>query len=460
MFDFVRKIFLGLFKKTPSGKADDAFLSELNSIEIPDSINFNEVMDSITLFKYKGRFYQQDNRVFLKTVLLMLSFSKGKIYFTDKVFYIDNPKFIKDNYGVLLNKLNKQKKCLLEITNASFSFSYDIVFVNPSNGNFVSPPSYNCIAKIPASYVASLPRFDMTSFDVDIVYTYVDSRYPGWINDWRRVFGNKDVDLRRYASHDELKYSLRSINQYLPWVRNIYIVSNCQPPQWLNTKGDRIFWVMHDSIMDPEFLPTFNSHAIESCIHKIPNLAEHFIYFNDDVFVNRIKHKADFFLYSGMSIMFHENYDWAFWDSLPVEDVPGYKDAIFNAQNLIFSKFGYYPRYLMLHTPHALMKSVCSELESVFPQEYLTTRNSRIRAITDVAPLSFLYPHYSLLLGKSTHVTTSCMNITPLNYQRFLDVPDNFDFFCINDWYDHGDFVKNMTDYLNTKYCCIPEWEK
>lgn len=459
MFDSVSSYFLRLIKKTYFRKTKDAFLIELNKIDIPKSIDFNKVMDSITLFKYKGRFYQQDRRIFLKTVFLMLFFSKCKIYFADKVYCINESKFIKNNYRILLEKLNKQKKCILEITNERFSFSYDIVFVNPSNGNFVSSPRYNCIAKIPADYVTNLQRFDMDNFDVDIVYTYVDSRDPMWNSDWCRVFGNKNIEPKRYESHDELKYSLRSVNQYMPWVRNIYIVSNCQPPKWLNRNSERIFWIRHESILDQDFLPTFNSHVIESSIHKIPDLSENFIYFNDDFFVNKIKHKSDFFLFSGVSIMFRENYDWAFWDNLPVEDVPGYKDAIYNAQNLIFNKFGYYPRYLMHHTPYALLKSVCSEMENIFSKEYFETRNSRIRSITDIAPLSFLYPHYSLLQGKSTHINVSCMNITPLNYRRFMNASDSFEFFCINDWYDHDDFVNNITDYLNTKFYCKPEWE-
>ena len=74
MFDSSRNFILGLIKKTFFRKTKDVFLSELYKIDIPDSIDFNEVMDTITLFKYKGRLYQQDERIFLKTVFLMLFF--------------------------------------------------------------------------------------------------------------------------------------------------------------------------------------------------------------------------------------------------------------------------------------------------------------------------------------------------------------------------------------------------
>ena len=35
-------------------------------------------------------------------------------------------------------------------------------------------------------------------------------------------------------------------------------------------------------LVPPEGLPLFNSHAIEAWLHRIPGLAEQFVYFNDD----------------------------------------------------------------------------------------------------------------------------------------------------------------------------------
>ncbi len=33
-----------------------------------------------------------------------------------------------------------------------------------------------------------------------------------------------------------------------------------------------------------EYLPVFNSQTIETVLHRVPNLAEYFVYFNDDFF--------------------------------------------------------------------------------------------------------------------------------------------------------------------------------
>ena len=54
----------------------------------------------------------------------------------------------------------------------------------------------------------------------------------------------KDVEkeassLRRFTDWDELKYSLRSLEKYAPWVRHVYIVTNGQIPSWLDMENSR-----------------------------------------------------------------------------------------------------------------------------------------------------------------------------------------------------------------------------
>lgn len=57
-------------------------------------------------------------------------------------------------------------------------------------------------------------------------------------------------------------------------------------PEFLVSNHPKLNLVTHDQIIEPDCLPTFNSHAIEINIHKIEGLAEHFVYFNDDTFIN------------------------------------------------------------------------------------------------------------------------------------------------------------------------------
>ena len=44
----------------------------------------------------------------------------------------------------------------------------------------------------------------------------------------------------------ELRYSLRSVEKYAPWIRNIYIVTNGQIPSWLKVDHPRLTIVSHE----------------------------------------------------------------------------------------------------------------------------------------------------------------------------------------------------------------------
>ena len=53
-------------------------------------------------------------------------------------------------------------------------------------------------------------------------------------------FANNRLSNNRYADFDQIKYSLRSIEMYAPWANHIYIVTNGQVPDWLNTGKELI----------------------------------------------------------------------------------------------------------------------------------------------------------------------------------------------------------------------------
>ena len=112
--------------------------------------------------------------------------------------------------------------------------------------------------------------------------------------------------MSRFHSIDELRYSLRSVSRSLPWFRQIHILTNCAPPDWLDVGCTKINWVKHEHIIPPEYLPTFSSHVIESYLHHIPGLTERFVYMNDDVFLTAPKEKGFFFSESGNSRAFLE----------------------------------------------------------------------------------------------------------------------------------------------------------
>jgi len=231
-------------------------------------------------------------------------------------------------------------------------------------------------------------------FDVDLVYTWVDDRDPNW----QRMFAQYAPTNRAAArpalfrSVDELKFSMRSLI-HAPWIRRVFLVTNCAPPQWLNTKHPRLQLISHEDLLPAAACPTFNSHAIEACLHRIPGLAEHFLYLNDDIFFLDATTKADFFLSNGVSRSFLEPYGLVV-KPLPA-DAPDYLLAARNGKELLETRFGASPTQLHRHVPHVLQRSVIEELERAYPTEFHATRHSRFRSPTDLSVPSFLYHHYA-----------------------------------------------------------------
>lgn len=128
--------------------------------------------------------------------------------------------------------------------------------------------------------------------EIDLVYLWVDGNDPAWLakkNACLPAGEQVRADVAgecRYVENDELRYSLRSVERYAPWVRRIYIVTDEQTPPWLDTSNPRVRIVSHREIMPAEILPVFNSTVIELYLPQIPGLAEHFLYANDDMFFN------------------------------------------------------------------------------------------------------------------------------------------------------------------------------
>eukprot|EP01138_Halocafeteria_seosinensis_P008134 gb/GECG01008314.1/.p1 GENE.gb/GECG01008314.1/~~gb/GECG01008314.1/.p1 ORF type:complete len:1154 (+),score=123.58 gb/GECG01008314.1/:1-3462(+) len=111
------------------------------------------------------------------------------------------------------------------------------------------------------------------------------------VNELRR----NPVSSNRYRDNEELRYSLRSLEKYAPWIRHIYIVTNGQVPSWLDLSDLRVSIVSHEEIFpDPSVLPVFSSPSIEAHLHRIPGLSKKFIYFNDDVFLGAPTWPSDF----------------------------------------------------------------------------------------------------------------------------------------------------------------------
>ena len=129
---------------------------------------------------------------------------------------------------------------------------------------------------------------------MDVVITYVNCN-ENFIQEYEK-YVQKELEVERYRSYDTLDLQIKLIRKYLPFVKNIFvIVSNKEQIEGIDT-SDAII-ITHEDIIPSKYLPCFNSCTIEMFFHKIPNLSEEFIYFNDDVFPIDYLKPTDFFIY-------------------------------------------------------------------------------------------------------------------------------------------------------------------
>ncbi|MGK5739150.1 stealth family protein [Micromonospora sp. URMC 103] len=332
------------------------------------------------------------------------------------------------------------------------------------------PATAPATARTRPEFAGRLP--DDVTFPVDVVYTWVDGTDPDWLRRRAEVTGvpyhAESASAARFLSRDELRYSLRSVHLFAPWVRHIYLVTDDQVPPWLDESAPGIRVVSHREIFaDPSVLPTYNSHAIESQLHHIDGLAEHFLYFNDDVFLGTDVVPRDFFLANGIS-RFFPSPALVPPGAPTAEDIPS-SAAGKNNRALIGERFGTVLSRKMKHMPHALRRSVLWEIEREFPDAHRRTAASRFRGITDISIASSLHHYYAFHTGRAVPgdleytIAELSHPDTPARLAHLLARRDRH-VFCLNDAYsteeDLARQLSVLTPFLDTYYPVPAPWEK
>ncbi|MCW2790059.1 MAG: hypothetical protein JWP56_2362 [Aeromicrobium sp.] len=246
-------------------------------------------------------------------------------------------------------------------------------------------------------------------FPIDVVFTWVDDQDPAWLaakaahrwepGDHEDHQGRADLP-ERFRNRDELKYSLRSIEMFAPFVRKIFLVTMDQTPSWLDVSHPQIEVVSHrDIYSDHESLPTFNSSSIETQLHHIEGLAEHFIYFNDDMFLGKPCSWEDFFFANGMMKFFPAGHSIS--ADLINSTSEEYLVADRNAVDLFREHFGFVVHKQMSHVPYPVRRSVLYELEERFQAEFDACQREQFRSPNDLRPIAFMAPHFGFATGRA-----------------------------------------------------------
>lgn len=122
---------------------------------------------------------------------------------------------------------------------------------------------------------------------IDFVVLWLDSTNPEWIATYNHYRPEKPIhDQARFRNWDIFRYWFRSVERYAPWVHKVYLITNGTFPKWINPDCEKLVLIKHSDYIPQKYLPTFNSCTIELNIGRIDTLSEHFVYFNDDMFIN------------------------------------------------------------------------------------------------------------------------------------------------------------------------------
>jgi len=211
-----------------------------------------------------------------------------------------------------------------------------------------------------------MTKYKTKIHNIDAVILWVngnDQKHKIKISNY--VDNKSEISLTKFRTRfdqvNEIKFTIDSILKFAPYIENIHIITDEQTPEFLE-KIDNNDYYKKVSIVDhkvvfkdfEQFLPTFNCRPIETCMHRIPGLAEHFIYFNDDFFLIKHTKPTDFFrnglpVLRGKWLKFDKDIFYKKFKKIRV----GHKKAQQKAAQLI----GLEKYYNFKHTPHPLRKS-------------------------------------------------------------------------------------------------------
>lgn len=297
---------------------------------------------------------------------------------------------------------------------------------------------------------------------IDFVITWVDGNDPKWRAE-RKKYSDIDHsgDQReiRYRDWDLLRYWFRGVELYAPWVNKIYFVTWGHVPKWLNVSHPKLKVVRHTDYIPQQYLPTFNSHTIELNLHRIGELSEQFVYFNDDMFVVAPVQEKDFFR-NGMPVdtfalntiffdkdsigpingnnvsVINDNFDkfntlkkyWYKWFS----PANGIKNII---KTSLLLPWSWFPGFMYTHTSTNLKKHTFEEVWENAYEILDKTCEDRFRNPTNVN--QWLFKYWQLAQGNfipSSNKRMTCFHIKDSTDKACTSILNGkYKIICIND---------------------------
>jgi len=267
---------------------------------------------------------------------------------------------------------------------------------------------------------------------IDFVIPWVDGNDMEWRKIKQQYLEMKEQDIAlepddisKYRDWELLKYWFRSVEKYAPWVNRVHFITHGHIPDWLDVNHPLLNIVLHTDFIDKSHLPIFNPFPLEMNLHRIKDLSEYFVYFNDDMYLINDVAKEDFFrgnLPCDEAVFGNidsDNYDTEFPHVIlnavgvinrnfhfPTQITKHrekfineiYEDQLF--KNEFFIKRGLFPGFYFHHLPQPFLKSTFTELwnhESTLMNKVTSQKFRTLQAVNQ-----YLFRFWQLLEGKFT----------------------------------------------------------
>lgn len=288
---------------------------------------------------------------------------------------------------------------------------------------------------------------------IDAVITWVDGDDPQHLS--KRLHYQPQaprhanaMNPHRWACNDELGYCVRSIANHAPWIGRIWIITDAQTPDLSALPAqlvERITIVDHLTLFagHESALPTFNSLAIETLMWRIPRLAEHFVYFNDDVFLTGPLAPGDVFRDGALVL----RGTWVDQCAIAADPASREDPTLLNALTQInaaaLAGFGAERLFRAAHVVHPLRRSVLAQLYGQQRAAFEANISHRFRCISQFLPQS-LHNHACIAANNAVlqtaedhlHLRTGAVHDYPLPHVRAYlarALQPQFKFLCVND---------------------------
>ena len=333
-------------------------------------------------------------------------------------------------------------------------------------------------------------------YPIDFVITWVNGNDPLWQAEKAKYKSTGgDARANRYREWDTLRYWFRGVEKFAPWVNRVFFVTWGHLPPWLDTEHPKLRVVNHKDYIPAEYLPTFSSRPIDMNFHRIEELSEHFVYFNDDMFLLRPTEKEDFFIKglpcdaavqdvvvpkgkdeNGDKLVSDSLYTAVFYDTAVLnrnfdkETViranrrkwfsRKYKRQVF--KNILLNSWHFFTGFKVVHLPYSYLKETYREVWAKEPEVLAQACQHKFRTATDVN--HYLFSYWQFAEGMFAPRDLSIGRLMSLcsddsKNQRIYDAVRNqaSKILCINDQFSGDDYETVNNQLIGCFERILPE---